>query len=850
MSIPTWLYIFFGLCFVVIILVDLLCRFLNFRSYRDQKVVILELTPPHTAQKTPDATEQFFSVVHTVASHLSLKEQLLGRVNVMSLEVVSSRKQGIRYLIRVNEKEATILQHQITSYLPDVKFKITDDYIDAALERGNYSRVLEFTQARHFAYPFATHDSLAEHDPIAYVTGSMTKLQPNELIALQVIVSPSYLGEVRHIRNQLIRGQSPRLARLRWPLPFRMIGWTIRAFFGIFGAILSGIGEMLAPSYKSPSAPRKIETQAPIITPAAQSVLDSLTTKLAQPLYQANIRVLIVTEDAHRSTQTARGMRGALGAFSVPGYQELVSRREFPKTIKQRLRLYFFRHRLPSIFTSRGMQVAISEIAALYHFPYSGTTNTENVVSSMSKTLPASIALKNETPLAVTIGENQHHGSSTPIGLTEAERERHMYIVGGTGNGKTTMLQYAIVQDIQNGHGVAVLDPHGDMAETLLRYIPEERMKDVIYLNPDDLSYPIGINLLELDETLTGDELLREKDLITESAISVLRKIFSEDDSGGHRIEYVLRNTIQTALTVKGATLFTIFRLLNDTKYRKSIVRELDDGDLKNFWINEIGKAGDFQRVKMAAGITAKIGRFLFSASAKRILEQEKSSIDFTDILDSKKILICNFSKGLLGEDTSALFGTTVLAKIQLAALKRARQSQATRNPYYLYVDEFQNFATMSFVQMLSEARKYKLFLTMAEQSTSQQDSQRLVDIMLANVGTVVAFRSGSPADERLILPLFSPFVDEGEIANLPAYSFYVRIAAVETQPPMSGVTVLLDNIGDEATRSRVVKISRETYGKKRDVVVDDKNAQQKKPKRYIKTKAVIKARKSPESVA
>jgi hypothetical protein len=443
------------------------------------------------------------------------------------------------------------------------------------------------------------------------------------------------------------------------------------------------------------------------------------------------------------------------------------------------------------------------------------TAKTENVVKSLSRTLPAPVSLKNGTKLDILLGSNEHHGSKTPIGLTSDERERHVYIIGGTGNGKTTMLLYSIVQDIQNGKGIAVLDPHGDLAETILRHIPEERINDVVYLNPDDLSHPIGINLLELDPNLSGDELLREKDLITESTISVLRKIFSEDDSGGHRIEYVLRNTIQTALTMEDPTLFTIFRLLNDAKYRRDAIKALEDEDLKNFWNNELGKAGEFQRIKMAAGITAKIGRFLFSASAKRILEQPKSTIDFDDILDSSKILICNFSKGLLGEDTSTLFGTTILAKLQVASLRRARQKQANRRPFYLYVDEFQNFATMSFVQMLSEARKYKLFLTMAEQSTSQQDQQRLVDIILANVGTTICFRSGSPADERLILPLFFPHIEQGEIANLPAYNFYARIAAVHAQEPMSGVTVLLDDKGSEEAAVKAVEHSRLAYGTK-----------------------------------
>jgi len=305
---------------------------------------------------------------------------------------------------------------------------------------------------------------------------------------------------------------------------------------------------------------------------------------------------------------------------------------------------------------------------------------------------------------------------------------------------------------------------------------------------------------------------LREKDIITESTISVLRKVFSEDDTGGHRIEYVLRNTIQTALTLENPTLFTIFELLNNNKYRREVINSLEDENLKNFWRNELGKAGDFQKVKMVAGITAKIGRFLFSGSAKRVLEQKKSTIDFDDIIDSGKILICNFSKGILGEDTSALFGTTILAKLQLASLRRARNKQEDRRPFYLYVDEFQNFATMSFVQMLSEARKYKLFLTMAEQSTSQQDEQRLVQIILANVGTVICFRSGSPADERLVLPLFTPYIEQGEIANLPSFSYYARIAAVQSQEPMSGVTVLLNEKSNPVIADRVRQSSRDTY--------------------------------------
>jgi len=450
----------------------------------------------------------------------------------------------------------------------------------------------------------------------------------------------------------------------------------------------------------------------------------------------------------------------------------------------------------------------------LYHFPLEENSRTDNLVTSLSRTLPAPLSLKQDTGFDLVLGRNFHHGSETTIGLTDKERERHVYIIGGTGNGKTTMLQHAIVEDMQRGKGLAVVDPHGDMAETILQHVPENRVKDVIYFNPDDLLYPIGLNLLELQPGLTGADLMREKDLITESVISVFRKIFSDDDSGGHRIEYVLRNTIQTALTVEGATLFTIYNLLNEPKYRKKITSKLDNPDLVNFWKNEVGKAGEFQRIKMVQGITSKIGRFLFSASAKQILEQPKSTIDFDEILSSGKILICNVSKGLLGEDTSELFGITILAKLQLASLRRARIQQSDRRPFYLYVDEFQNFATDSFVQMLSEARKYKLFMLMAEQSTSQQKDQQMVSIILANVGTVICFRTGNPQDEKLLLPLFAPYIGVGEIANLPSFNFFAKLSGVNTQEPLSGRTLLLEDEGNSDIATRVIELSREKYGR------------------------------------
>jgi hypothetical protein len=814
----TYIYIYLGLYLLVVIaILDIARRITNMRHLIKQKTVVLELTPPVMAQKAPTATEQFFNVVHTVASQRSLLQRLLGRRDALSLEIVSSRKQGIRYLIRLAESEAAIFERQLTSYLPEVRFKEVEDYLFVTPANKKNHKVIEFKQARHFAYPLAIHDSLSHHDPVAYITGSMTKLAPDELIAFQIVLSPVDSAEANRIRNTLIQGKDPQLNRVIWLLPFRIVGFVLRMISNVLFSVLYIIGGITASNHgTSRNYPSRYAAPAeePKITTAAQAVIDSLNAKLSQPLFQTSVRTLVVTTNLAQTRQSLKSMCAAVGALSVPGYQALIVCKRFPALITTRYRWFMFRRRLPPFFATNATTLAVSEVASLYHFPYAGTNKTENIVKSLSRTLPAPLSLKNSSVLDVLIGKNEYHGVTTAIGLTEKERERHMYVVGGTGNGKTTMLQYMIVQDIQNGKGVAVIDPHGDMAQEIISRIPEERIKDVIYFNPDDLSYPIGMNLLELDDTLEGDDLLREKDLITESVVSIFRKIFSDDDSGGHRIEYILRNATQTALTVKDSTLFTIYDLLNDARYRRKVITTLEDENLQKFWRNEFGRAGSYQQVKMAAGITAKVGRFLFSASAKRILEQPTSTINFDSIMDESKILICNFSKGLIGEDTSELLGIAVLAKLQLASLRRARMSQTERKPFYLYVDEFQNFATVSFVQMLSESRKYKLFLTMAEQSTSQQTDKDMVNIILANVGTVVTFRTGNPADEKILLPLFNPYLDEGEIMNLASFHFYVRLAAIHSQEPLSGLTVLLENEGSMEIAEQVQMFSRKSYGR------------------------------------
>lgn len=766
----------------------------SFWTMRDRQSTVLEITPPQHIEKSPLATQQLFAILG----------KLIGKGEVMPIEVDATRKDGIRYLIYTHPSDVAALQRQVASYLPEAQFKTLEVLSEEA--PGDYTRIFEVKQAAHYANPLQPHEELDQSDPVASIVGAMTKLKPGEKITMQLVLAPHHSYWTSRLYNKIDnQGYAVINNQLGIFLTSRPLWvWVITVFYGLFTNNLPATLSLLALlMFVSLFTNR----ETPELTQSQQQYFAGVLAKLGQPLFRTDIRILVAADSAARLHELATGMRSSLAPLN--GDQHLYMPRLYPDRLGQRIGLFKLKYRMPSILTFNANIFAASELASIYHFPY-GTIKTEGMARSHSRTMPATLAMKNNE-FDVVLGRNKHHGEHTDIGLTASDRERHVFIIGGTGNGKTTILQYAIVQDIQNGKGVAVVDPHGDMAEALLRHIPVERINDVIYFNPDDLKHPIGLNLLELTPGLVGDELLREKDLVTESVVSIFRKIFSEDDSGGHRVEYVLRNTIQTALTTENPTLFTMFNLLNDPTYRKKVVAKLENKDLVNFWKNELGKAGGFQQVKMVAGITAKIGRFLFSASAKRILEQPKSTINFDEILDGK-ILICNFSKGLLGEDTSELFGIAVLAKIQLAALRRARIKQAERKPFYLYVDEFQNFATPSFVQMLSEARKYKLYLTMAEQSTSQQDDQQMVNTILANVGTVICFRSGNPADEKLILPLFKPYLEEGEIASLPSYNFYMRISAQKPQEPLSGETTILNDNASVSNKQIIIGLSRKNY--------------------------------------
>jgi len=711
-------------------------RLLTVYLHLKQSFTSLEVKPPQETLQSSYTTQQLFNLIHGLARQRSWFQRLIGNQKSYAFEIVSTKDEGIRYLLRVYEEDADLIKKSLLSYLPGISVIETKDYLPNSLSQEN-TTIAQFALGNHFAFPLKKQEELGEHDPIAYITGNMTKLAQDELIAFQIIVSPlnkNTVGDIKRI-SHLIYANKDLVKGLNnsstGNMVFVVVKFIFFAFFYLVTLPLGIIVFVASDGRAGPFLPLPFGRERSRTPNPYQEELELMVKgKLDQPLFSTSMRLLVIANKL-TAYKRVRGFLSSLASFNN-SYQSIYKTRSIRFRYFEQLNRFFFEKRMLNLFSN--VILSISEVADLYHFPFTSTTRTEDIQKIHSKVLPAPVSLKKAQDLDVIFAKNTYGGSTTMIGLNQEERRRHMYILGATGTGKSTMLLSMIDQDMKNGKGLCVIDPHGELIESILPLIPENRIKDVVYFNPDDISYPVGLNLLELPTDVEGDLLLREKELITESIISLFHKIY-DDKYSGPRMEYILRNTIHTAFTIPNPTLFTVYKLLINEDFRKQVTKNLEDENLNDFWKYEFSKAGDYQKVKMISPITNKIGRFLFSPTAKRILEQEKSTINFDDIMDSGKILLCNVSKGKIGEDNSAVFGALVMTKIQLAALKRARQKSKDRKDFYLYVDEFQNFATPSFAQILSEARKYKLNAILAHQTTSQLEDISLVNITLANTG-------------------------------------------------------------------------------------------------------------------
>lgn len=395
-----------------------------------------------------------------------------------------------------------------------------------------------------------------------------------------------------------------------------------------------------------------------------------------------------------------------------------------------------------------------------------------------------------------------YHKHEQVFGIKNNDRRQHMYVIGKTGMGKTVLLKNMAIQDIQSGKGIGIVDPHGEFAEEILDFVPKSRINDVVYFNPADIEFPIGFNVMERVD-------FSWRHLVAAGLLGVFKKIWP--DVWSARMEYILNNAILALLEVPGTTLLGINRILADKEYRQKIIEKITDPTMKSFWLNEFAKYPDRFREEAVAPIQNKVGQFISAPLIRNIVGQVKSKIDMRQIMDEKKILIMNLSKGRIGEDPSRLLGALLITKLQLAAMSRIDTPEEEREDFFLYVDEFQNFATEAFTSILSEARKYRLALILAHQYITQME-ETVRDAVFGNVGTPLCFRVGA-ADAEFLEKEFSPEFYLDDLVNLPKTHIYLRlmIDGVSSRP-FSATTLPPFQTPEENHKEKIIRVSREKF--------------------------------------
>jgi hypothetical protein len=677
-----------------------------------------------------------------------------GNNNQIALEAVVSGEEGLLLLVTAPLDLGLAIKEVLIAFEPKLKITrlpIGDGY---RLTRGNYVSVSQWSTRADFPNP------LLSNAPDTIING-LRRLRKNELVGWQVLITPDKLPLFK-TGTDLLMGITSSTYKA-----------GLNTLYGVAGYSRSTIPKFL--------------------TAASTADGSNIATKRRYS-FRVCLRSITSTPEVKRVNELKLSLDAAITAH---GFKQLHTRadvndfngRTFAKWIK---------------LHTDGLSVA-------FDLPTPGGKWED--ASELNFTTGLGLSIANRTNSDIVLGKNTDGEVSgrVYVGLSAKERQKHTLVIGGTGMGKSTLLAQAFIQDMKKGRGAALIDPHGDLAADLLNYVPKNRVNDVIYLDPAQVHHPVSVNLMELPTDLPDSQLSIARDFICEAIISIFRKVFSDDDSGGHRIEYILRNAVYTAFNVPDATLFTLLRLLTNDRYRAYVVSRLNDEGLKDFWYGEFNKAGSYQRVKMSSGVTAKLGRFERSIIVRRMLEKPRSTINFKTILESNKILICNLSKGGLGEDTASLLGMVLLAKLQLAAWSRSRVNPSLRNSFYLYVDEFESYNASIFSQLVSESRKFGLCLTLAEQTTAYQ-SDKDANIILANVGNVICFRTAANLDNQRLGPVFGPYLSKYDLANLAPFEFYLKAAAEKASKPVSAKTIKPILHADSDRAQQVISASIRQY--------------------------------------
>ncbi len=825
--------------------------------------VLLRVAVSKTNERGPIVAEQIYSALHGLEKNYGFVDYMLGRPKPrISLEIASVNNL-IQFFVWAPRRYKNVIESQIYAQYPDVEISEVDDYSKEAFNLfevvhsttstvSDSSELVEYEPKKAslnarassaamdgaitaelrltdpYIYPLKRYSQFEDKmtrlatEPLAGITATLSKLNATDEQAwIQITMEPT--GDWWRKRGlkclKIVSGglfdnnfwlnklaTKIYLARGFWRRfyysPLYLLFWMLRGF---------STGDL--PSGKNGGNDDDLDEQVSR-THDREDPISAAVDKVTRLSFDTNIRIVYIPRPENRDLAEIKlnEIASSFSQFNMPNMNSLdISK--ITQGNRQMIRRYQQRQ------VVNPMILNVEEIATIYHMP-SQDVGTPNVFWVNSRRLepPHDLPLVGVVPdddLTI-IGKTNFRGSQQTFGVKTVDRRRHIYIIGKTGMGKSVLLENMIKSDVDQKKGVAVIDPHGDLAESVIDFIPSHRINDVVILDPSDISHPFAFNMLE-----SGDDPHRQN-LIASGLLGVFKKMYS--DSWGPRLEHILRNCLLALAGTPNTSMLGIMRILVDAEYRRKVVNGIENPMVRSFWVDEFGKFNDKMRTEAISPIQNKVGQFLSSPMIRNILGQVKSTVNIRFMMDTGKILIINLSKGKIGEDNSSLLGSMLITKFQLDAMSRADIDEKDRKDFYLYVDEFQNFATDSFATILSEARKYKLNLTMANQYIAQMPDE-VRDAVFGNVGTILNFQVGFD-DAEYFSGQFSEEVLPNDIISLPKYNCYTKLMIDGMPSKTFSLATLPPPILDpeENRREKIVRLSRERYCTTREIVEDKIN--------------------------
>ncbi len=735
--------------------------------------------------------ESLYAAIGGLKPHHGFTAWFLGRSDVIAFEMVAHQKL-ITFYVTVPKGQREFVEQQLHAQWSDAQFEEVTDYNIFSPQGtilGGY-----LTLKRSNAFPVKTYKDL-ESDPLNALTNALSKVSENDGVAIQYIIRPA---------NHHWREKGAKIVHAMHE------GKTLKeAEHG--ASVFGSVGDWT----KTKEAREKDEQKKRErkLTQAEQKMAEGIENKISKAGMEVNIRIVACGATPDSAQAYLNNVLSAYNQFNVYEYGNSFTT-VIPRSKDALVKDFIYR----KFSEKHSIVLNTEEMSGLWHMPLP-STDTPNIRWMMARVAPAPLNMPED---GLRLGTNKYRGRETIVTLGEQDRRRHMYIVGKTGSGKSEFIKNLVAQDIANGHGVAVLDPNGDMADQVLELVPKDRIDDVVYFNPADVERPFGLNMMEYDGNFP-----EQKTFVVNEMLAIFDQLYDLKATGGPMFEQYMRNSMLLLMDDPnaGATLLEISKVLSDEDYRRAQLAKCTNRVVVDFWEKEAQKAGgDASLANMVPYITSKLTSFITNDIMRPIITQSKTSLNFREIIDTGKILVVNLSKGKLGDINAALIGMIVVSKLQIAAFARADMAEHDRKDFFLYIDEFQNFVTPAIATILSEARKYRLNLIIAHQYMGQlvkNGDTKIRDAVLGNVGSYFVARVG-PDDTEVLEKIFEPTFSAYDLMNTSflAWSAKIIVHGAQEKP----FTMIADPIvkGSKEMADGLKQISRLMYGRDRAEVEEE----------------------------